>query len=69
VLFFRHLWLATSETGVSDSDRVLFSGSFVLLCFSKGNSSGISKTEYKEEKKSPQGNEQVLLTSKRFAAI
>ena len=31
------------------SDGVLlFSGSFVLVCFSKGNSSGISKNEYKE---------------------
>ena len=29
---------------------LLFSGSCVVVCFSKGNSSGISKNESKEEK-------------------
>jgi len=48
---------------------LLFSGSWGLICFSKGESSGISENEYKEKKKNPWGNEQVLLPSKRFAVI
>jgi len=40
------------------SDGVLlFSDSFVLACFSKGNGSGISKNLYKEKKKNPHGND------------
>jgi len=64
------LWeLSMGLDGLRSDGVLLFSGSFVLLCFSRGKASSISKNEYKEGKKNPQGHEQILLTSKRFAVM
>jgi len=46
----------------------LCSGSLVLACFSKRNSSDISKNEYKA-KKHPQEYQHIALTSKTVASI
>jgi len=43
---------ALGQMDLRSDGVLLFSGSFGLACFSKENSSGISKKNYKETKKS-----------------
>jgi len=51
MLSFTHLWLASlGQMGFHSDAVLLFSGSSVILCFSKGNGLGISKNEHKKKK-------------------